>query len=101
MHSGAGRFTIVDMRTMSWQELEMCIRDRDTSHVVLRDSGWYHVFAFNKADCMAQDSIYLAYGKEFFNARFLLTDEGLLNQKIIVPEISWPVPDSVKWTFDH
>jgi hypothetical protein len=73
----------------------------DTSHVVLRDSGWYHVFAFNKADCMAQDSIYLAYSKEFFNARFLLTDEGLLNQKIIVPEISWPVPDSVKWTLDH
>lgn len=21
MHSGAGRFTVVDMRTMSWQEL--------------------------------------------------------------------------------
>ena len=23
MHSGAGRFTVLDMRTMSWQELEM------------------------------------------------------------------------------
>jgi hypothetical protein len=73
----------------------------DSSRVTLRDSGWYYVYAFNKDDCMQHDSIYLSYSKEFFNARFLLPDEGLLNQKIMVPEISWPIPDSIKWSYDQ
>ena len=73
----------------------------DSSRVTLRDSGWYFLYAFNKDDCMQHDSIYLSYSKEFFNARFLLPDEGLLNQKIMVPEISWPVPDSIKWSYDQ
>ena len=36
------------------------------SNVTLKDSGWYHIYIFNSADCMHHDSIHLTYSKDFF-----------------------------------
>ncbi|KAA3632796.1 MAG: hypothetical protein DWQ02_14210, partial [Bacteroidetes bacterium] len=71
-----------------------------SSSVVITGEGKYWVTVENEFGCTASDTVNIIYRDAFFDADFLLPYEGVINQPIVMIDISWPVPDSISWFFD-
>ena len=72
----------------------------DSSAIVINESGSYWLEVTDEAGCTASDSINVSYLETFFDADFLLPTEGVINQPIVAVDITWPLPDSVRWEYN-
>jgi hypothetical protein len=69
--------------------------------VTFSEGGKYWLSVENEWGCSASDTIEVLYREAFFDADFLLPDEGVINTPIVMIDISWPVPDSISWSYDQ
>lgn len=69
--------------------------------VIFNEAGLYWLTVENESGCTASDTIQVIYRDAFFDADFLLPEEGVINTPIVMIDISWPVPDSISWFFDE
>ncbi|MEM9920858.1 MAG: hypothetical protein AAF990_22355 [Bacteroidota bacterium] len=68
--------------------------------VRLTEPGTYWVSAVNENGCEARDTLTIDFTEEFFGADFLISGEGIVNNPIVAAEISWPIPDSIRWEYN-
>lgn len=73
--------------------------ESDSSSVVIAEEGKYWVTIENEFGCTVADTINIKYRDAFFDADFLLPQEGVINHPIVLIDISWPVPDSISWFY--
>jgi hypothetical protein len=57
----------------------------------------YTVIVTNKLGCEATDSIQISSQNTAISAEFAVSSQAFLNEKIIVVDISNPIPDEVEW----
>ena len=70
-----------------------------SNKVTLKKAGLYSIRIENNAGCFQYDSINIKESAESYKASFIIPSEGLINEPIIASEISWPVPDSMRWEY--
>ena len=73
----------------------------DSASVSLNQSGTYWLEVTNEMGCTAVDSISLNYLEAFFDADFLLPEDGVINESIVAVDISWPIADSISWEYNQ
>jgi CSLREA domain-containing protein len=71
----------------------------NTPQVELTEAGTYYLTATYNG-CESKDTITIAFGEEEKDFNFLLPSQGVLGDTIMAVDISWPIPDSIKWIFD-
>lgn len=71
------------------------------NEITVTESGLYTVKAINENNCIATDSVTVHFTEEFFQADFLLPAEGLIDEPIVAIEVSFPIPDSIRWEYNQ
>ncbi|MDH5379965.1 MAG: T9SS type A sorting domain-containing protein, partial [Cyclobacteriaceae bacterium] len=61
--------------------------------------GTYWVEALNDKGCLAQDTFLLETSYDLLQAQFMMPSEALVQDTVAMIEISWPLPDTIVWTF--
>lgn len=68
--------------------------------VVLNQAGTYRLTVTDARGCTVSDEVKLTYRDEFFAPDFLLPRAGLVETPIVAIDISWPIPDEIRWEYD-
>ena len=68
--------------------------------VVLNQAGTYQLTVTDAKGCTVSDEVQLTYRDEFFAPDFLLPRAGLVETPIVAIDISWPIPDEIRWEYD-
>lgn len=68
--------------------------------VLLNQEGTYRLTVTDAQGCTASDEVQLKYRDEFFAPDFLLPTAGLVETPIVAIDISWPIPDEIRWEYD-
>lgn len=82
-----------------WQNQQGMIST--ANEITVTESGLYTVKAINENNCIATDSVTVHFTEEFFQADFLLPAEGLIDEPIVAIEVSFPIPDSIRWEYNQ
>lgn len=69
--------------------------------VVLNQAGIYQLTITDANGCTATDEVELKYRDEFFVPDFLLPRVGLVETPIVAIDISWPIPDEIRWEYNQ
>lgn len=69
--------------------------------VLLEDAGEYTVAVTNAGGCSDEATINLSFGSDLFQALFLAPTDVVVDQEVVVVEVSWPAPDMVEWVYDQ
>ncbi len=70
------------------------------AQLVLNQAGTYGLTVTDARGCTATDEVQLSYRDEFFAPDFLLPRVGLVETPIVAIDISWPIPDEIRWEYD-
>ena len=65
--------------------------------ITVSEPATYTVVVTNKLGCLATDSIQISSQQTAISAEFAVSSQVFLNEKIIVVDISNPIPDDVEW----
>lgn len=68
--------------------------------VLLEDAGEYTVAVTNAGGCSDEATINLSFGSDLFQALFLAPTDVVVDQEVVVVEVSWPAPDMVEWVYE-
>lgn len=68
--------------------------------VLLEDAGQYTVAVTNAGGCSDEATINLSFGSDLFQALFLAPTDVVVDQEVVVVEVSWPAPDVVEWVYE-
>ena len=71
------------------------------AQVVLNQAGTYQLTVTDAKGCTATDEVKLNYRDDFFVPDFLLPRVGLVETPIVAIDISWPIPDEIRWEYDQ
>lgn len=69
------------------------------SEVILDQVGVYTVLATDAKGCVGEGSFSLSTNEDLLQADFLMTTESFVGDTVVVIDISWPIPENVKWNF--
>jgi hypothetical protein len=72
-----------------------------TRIVKLTDQGKYYLQVLDTKGCLGKDTFTLHTSTSLLNAEFLIKPEASVGDTVIAIDISWPIPDSVYWTYDR
>lgn len=67
--------------------------------VTLSKAGNYYLTVTDSKGCFGVDAVHLITRDIEIEADFLLPDEASLADTIVAIDISWPLPDSIKWVY--
>jgi hypothetical protein len=67
--------------------------------ITVNQEGNYSITVTNVQGCSASKQFSVKHENRQFNADFMMAPQGTMADTIVLIEISWPVPDSVKWSF--
>jgi hypothetical protein len=65
--------------------------------ITVSEPATYTVVVTNKLGCEATDSIKISSQNTAISAEFAVSSQAFLNEKIIIVDISNPIPDTVEW----
>ncbi|MBX2870805.1 MAG: T9SS type A sorting domain-containing protein [Saprospiraceae bacterium] len=68
--------------------------------VLLEEAGEYTVAVTNAGGCSDEATINLSFGSDLFQALFLAPTDVVVDQEVVVVEVSWPAPDMVEWVYE-
>ncbi|MFZ6011688.1 MAG: T9SS type A sorting domain-containing protein, partial [Bacteroidota bacterium] len=68
--------------------------------VIASKTGTYSVTVTNQNGCTAQDHITMVASDNLLKADLLMVSKAHVKDTIVVIDISWPLPESVEWSFD-
>ncbi len=68
--------------------------------VSLYEPGVYTLEVTNENGCSDFDTFELITSDNLLSADFLMSSEGVVGDTIVVISISWPIPDTVRWSVD-
>jgi len=84
-----------EWNTYSWSsENGFSSTDRE---VTIDAAGDYYVEVTNEAGCIDSHEIEVIKDDDLLKADFLLTTEAVVGDTVLIIDISWPMPDSVRW----
>jgi len=63
----------------------------------ISEAGLYHVEVRNFDNCLGEDSVLIIGSQAEIDASFLLPSDAYVGDTIVMIEVSWPLPDSIKW----
>lgn len=84
-----------DKATYSWTS-DKGFKSNDAM-ITVSEPAVYTVIVTNKLGCEATDSIQISSQNTAISAEFAVSSQVFLNEKIIVVDISNPIPDDVEW----
>lgn len=84
-----------DQATYSWTS-DKGFKSTDAM-ITVSQPAIYTVVVTNKLGCEATDSIQISSQNTAISAEFAVSSQAFLNEKIIVVDISNPIPDEVEW----
>jgi len=84
-----------DKATYSWTS-DKGFKSNDAMIKISQPAN-YTVIVTNKLGCEATDSIQISSQNTAISAEFAVSSQAFLNEKIIVVDISNPIPDDVEW----
>ena len=67
--------------------------------VIVRDAGAYWLEAVSEEGCIASDTFQLATSRDLLHANFLLASQASPRDTVIIIDVSWPLPDDIRWDF--
>jgi hypothetical protein len=70
-----------------------------SQNITIESAGMYWLQVKNSRNCVAQDTFLLETSNELLNANFLLATKAVVEDTIVIIDISWPLPDQVVWGF--
>lgn len=62
-------------------------------------AGSYWVEAYNSNGCVARDTFMLETSYDLLKASFMIPNEAAAGDTVVMVDISWPMPESVEWTY--
>jgi hypothetical protein len=65
--------------------------------VTLSESGMYVLQTTTREGCFARDTFFLETSTDLLKATFLLASQAFVKDTIVMIDISWPLPELVKW----
>lgn len=67
--------------------------------VSVKEPGSYWVDVWSAKGCVARDTFLLATSFDLLKASFMVTDQALVGDTVVMIDISWPMPESIAWDF--
>jgi|GEM_PF-906624 len=67
--------------------------------VIVRDAGEYTLEAATKDGCVVKDVFLLETSLDLLKASFLMPHEAEVGDTVAFIDISWPLPETISWTF--
>jgi hypothetical protein len=84
-----------DNATYQWSSsLGFTSADRE---VVLREPTTYTLHVISARGCEASDSFVLATSTDLLKADFLMVNEAHAGDTVVVIDVSWPMPEGIRW----
>jgi hypothetical protein len=71
----------------------------NSQSITIRDPGEYRLEVKNALGCIAQDIFLLETSRDLLKASFMIPKEAFVNDTIVMIDISWPLPQSIAWSF--
>jgi hypothetical protein len=72
-----------------------------TRIVKISDQGKYYLQVLDAHGCLGKDTFYLHTSTSLLNAKYLIKSDAAVGDTVVAIDISWPLPDSVYWTYDR
>jgi len=70
-------------------------------NVKLTDEGTYYLQVLDANGCLGKDTFTLYTSTSLLKASFLIRPEASVGDTVVAIDVSWPIPDTVYWTYDH
>lgn len=67
--------------------------------VTLSEAGTYWLDVINEKGCQSRDTFLLETSTDLLRANFLLTAQAMEKDTVVAIDISWPLPEDIRWTF--
>lgn len=67
--------------------------------VTIQEAGEYRLEVKNALGCGASDIFLLETSRDLLKASFMIPKEAFVNDTIVMIDISWPLPQSIAWSF--
>ncbi len=67
--------------------------------VLLTEEGTYFFSTTNASGCVFRDTITLNYSETILEPLFIMATDAVVGDTVLINEVSWPIPDSIQWTF--
>jgi hypothetical protein len=66
--------------------------------ITISDMGFYFLEAVNRNGCVARDTFFLETSTDLLKANFLVSTQAVAGDTVVIIDVSWPVPESARWT---
>ncbi len=67
--------------------------------LTISEPGTYWLEALDQTGCTARDTFMLTTTNNLVNADFLVASAAFTTDTLVIIDISWPIPETVHWTF--
>jgi hypothetical protein len=67
--------------------------------VTVKDVGSYWVEVLSDKGCVGQDTFLLETSYDLLQASFLIPEEAVAGDTVVMIDISWPLPETVEWNY--
>ncbi len=70
-----------------------------SNEVILTEEAIYWLEVDNGSGCIARDTVNLSVSSIALDALFIMQSEAVVGDTIFASEVSWPIPDSITWSY--
>jgi hypothetical protein len=67
--------------------------------VTIKDVGSYWVEVLSEKGCVGQDTFLLETSYDLLQASFLIPEEAVAGDTVVMIDVSWPLPETVEWNY--
>lgn len=86
----------------SWKKVEWRtggVWISSSQSIMISNAGTYDVKVEDANNCIATDTFVLETSEDLLQASFIITAQAVVNDTIVMIDISWPLPDNITWKF--
>ena len=71
----------------------------NSQKILIKDAGQYSVEVENQNGCKAIDTFILETSIDLLQAEFFMAAEAMVGDTIVLVDVSWPLPESIVWSY--